>query len=342
MTKHMLKVLFSSLLLFTVLFTFGCSDSAKGGGKNASGRTYGISSEYDMESVEMEMPAMAMAAPQAVRKTSAMPVPSPSIEPMANGMIMDETGAVVEEETERKLVKTGSLSFEVDNLETTDTLVAEWAEKYGGYVFSSGSNPTNAWYTVKIPSTNFDDAMNAVGNIGAVKSRSVSTEDVSDSYYDLKTRLETRKIMRDRLSEYLQRAENIDNLLKIESELNSVISDIEYMEGSMKRLNGRIDYSTININASLPFRTDNDGSFQWPDFDDSTRQFFSSVVDFFSEFIGILLYLIICGIPTIAVIILLYWLLFGKLGILIRIFKKVSRPRTPKALKPAKEPKEEK
>lgn len=339
MSKRMIKGILARLLLVAVFFTFGCKEDSEGV-KNASGRTYGVSADYAvMEEAEMEMPMMAMAAPQAARKTAAMPAPSPS---MDNGMMMDESGAVAEEEPERKLVKTGSLSFEVENLDTTDTLVAEWAEKYGGYVFSSGSNPTNAWYTVKIPSTNFDDAMNAVGNIGAVKSRAVSTEDVSDSYYDLKTRLETRKIMRDRLSEYLERAENIDNLLKIESELNSVISDIEYMEGSMKRLNGRIDYSTININASLPFRTDNDGSFQWPDFDDSTRQFFSDVVDFFGGLISIVLYMIICGVPTVAIVVLLYWLLFGKLGILIRIFKKVSRPRAPKAPKPAQEPKEEK
>ena len=339
MTKCMESVRNAAIACFAVLFilmAFSCREETKSSYSN----DFAVEEAAYAYSADMEMP---MPAPTAVNTTMCVAQKSSgtSVQAQAAGMNGMETGAGAEE-TERKLVKTGSLSFEVENLDTTDTLVAEWAEKYGGYVFSSGSNPANAWYTVKIPSTNFDDAMNAVGNIGTVKSRSVSTEDVSDSYYDLKTRLETRKIMRDRLSEYLERAENIDNLLKIESELNSVISDIEYMEGSMKRLNGRIDYSTININASLPFRTDNDGSFQWPDFDDSTRQFFSDVVDFFGGLISIVLYLIICGVPTVALIVLLYWLLFGKLGILIRIFKKVSRPRAPKAPKPAKETKEEK
>ncbi len=330
--ENMRNVAFACFAIVLTLMVFGCRKDAKSGNRD----DFAVEeAAYSYAAAGMEMP---MPAPTAVN-TSMRVAQKSSAAPMqaqVGGMnvVEAETGA---EENERKLVKTGSISFEVENLDTTDELVTQWAEQYGGYVFSSGSNTTNAWYTVKIPSTEFDNAMNSVGNIGDVKSRSISTEDVSDSYYDLKTRLETRKIMRDRLSDYLQRAENIDNLLKIESELNSVISDIEYMEGSMKRLNGRIDYSTININASLPFRTNNEGEFKWPDFSDGTRRFFSSVVDFFGDFVSLILYLIVCGVPTIAFIIFLYWLLFGKLGILIRIFKKVSRPRAPKQLKEPKE-----
>ena len=334
--KRIRNVAVTSLAVLFILMAFGCRKDSKSVSRN----DFVVEeAAYDYGAVAaMEMP---MPAPTAVNTTMRVAQKSSgaTYQVQAAGMNGMESGALNDEaegETERKLVKTGSISFEVENLDTTDALVTQWAEKFGGYVFSSGSNTTNAWYTVKIPSTEFDNAMNSVGNIGDVKSRSISTEDVSDSYYDLKTRLETRKIMRDRLSDYLQRAENIDNLLKIESELNSVISDIEYMEGSMKRLNGRIDYSTININASLPFRTNNEGEFTWPDFGDGTRRFFSSVVDYFGDFVGLILYLIICGVPTLAFIIFLYWLLFGKLGILIRIFKKVSRQRAPK---PPKAPK---
>ena len=328
--KYVRTAKIASFALVLTLMVCGCRKSVK----SFYGDDLVMEEAAYAYSADMEMP---MPAPTAVNTTMRVAQKSSAAPMQAAGMngIEREAGT---EESERKLVKTGSISFEVENLDTTDALVTQWAEQYGGYVFSSGSNTTNAWYTVKIPSTEFDNAMNSVGNIGDVKSRSISTEDVSDSYYDLKTRLETRKIMRDRLSDYLQRAENIDNLLKIESELNSVISDIEYMEGSMKRLNGRIDYSTININASLPFRTNNEGEFTWPDFGDGTRRFFSSVVDYFGDFVRLILYLIICGVPTLAFIIFLYWLLFGKLGILIRIFKKVSRPRAPK---PPKAPKGE-
>ncbi|MCR4938761.1 MAG: DUF4349 domain-containing protein [Treponemataceae bacterium] len=315
------------LLVFSIAFVVGlCSCGRKA---SASSSDYYDEYEYAVEAEAMPMPTMAAAPMRMSAKSTAMAEDAM----VAGGM---ENGSQYAQE-ERKLIKTGSISFEVENLDSTEGLVTEWAEQYGGYVFSSGRDTMNAWYTVKIPSSSFDEAMNSVGTIGSVKSRSVSTEDVSDSYYDLKTRLETRKIMRDRLSEYLEKAENIDNLLKIESQLNSVISDIEYMEGNMKRLNGRIDYSTININVSLPYRTNNEGEFTWPDFDDSTRKFFSEVVDFFGGLLSVVLYMIICGVPTVALIIFLYWFLFGKLGLLIRIFKKVSRPRQPKAPKAPKD-----
>lgn len=235
-----------------------------------------------------------------------------------------ETGAGYEE-SERKLVKSGNLSLEVSSIESADTYVSAWAEQFGGYVFSSGCNTSNAWYTVKIPASRFEEAMNTAGDMGTVKSKNVYTEDVSDTWYDLDGRLSTRKIMLERLNEYLKTASSIDELIRIESEINSVTSDIEYMEGRMKRLNGTIEYSTINLDLSLPYRIDDDGGFQWPDLGEDLMFFASDVVDFFAEFFVAILYIFVFGIPILGAVVFFYWLLLGKVGLLVRIFRKVGR-----------------
>ena len=223
---------------------------------------------------------------------------------------------------ERKLIKTGSISLEVEQLASAEEAVLEWCQSFGGYVASSFNHETNAAFTVRIPSVHFDAAMAAAGNLGRVRSRNVSTQDVSEQFYDLQTRLDTRKILRDRLQSYLAQAKNMEDLLHIERELNSTLTEIESMEGRMRRLSNQIDYSTITVDLQLPYRTTDQG-FQWPSLDRNVRRFLSNVVDFFVDFVAIVLYIVIFGVPILALVAFLYWLLLGRMGLLRRIFKRL-------------------
>ena len=223
---------------------------------------------------------------------------------------------------ERKLIKTGSISLEVEQLASAEEAVLEWCQSFGGYVASSFNHETNAAFTVRIPAAHFDAAMAAAGNLGRVRTRNVSTQDVSEQFYDLQTRLDTRKILRDRLQSYLAQAKNMEDLLHIERELNSTLTEIESMEGRMRRLSNQIDYSTITVELQLPYRTTDQG-FQWPSLDRNVRRFLSNVVDFFVDFVAIVLYIVIFGVPILALVAFLYWLLLGRMGLLKRIFKRL-------------------
>ena len=225
---------------------------------------------------------------------------------------------------ERKLIQSGALNIEVNSIQDTAQVVEKWCAQFGGYIESSYAGETNGNAFVRIPSARFADAMNAAGGMGRLLSKSVSTEDVSERFYDLRSRLETSKIMRTRLQGYLSQAKDTKDMLQIESELNRVMSDIESMEGSMKRLTGQIDYSSISVDYRLPYRADGTGGFDWPDFGDGFRRFVFNIADFFAGFFKVVLYAVIGGVPILAVIAFLYWLLLGKIGLLKKIFLKLS------------------
>lgn len=232
------------------------------------------------------------------------------------------TGGVNQQE--RKLIKTGSVNLEVENLASAEQAVETWCKNFNGYISSSYNQENSASFTVRIPSAKFDLAMDTLGDLGKIKYRSLSTQDVSEQFYDLQTRLETRKILRDRLQSYLASAKDMKDMLQIERELNDTLSEIESMEGSMRRLSGQIDYSTINVELQLPYRTTDQG-FQWPNLSNGVRRFLSNLVDFFVGLITALLYVVICGVPIIAIIAFFYWLLFGKVGLLKKIFRNLSK-----------------
>lgn len=318
------KFLFSVLMAVIVLSTVSC------GGKEAIATTetqaaaprMNAKATFSADTAVFEDDAVVEEAMEAEMDYGAVPEPTVAGASGGGSGSSSAGGQNPSGQQERKLIRTGSVSLEVEQLASAEEAVLEWCQSFGGYVASSYNHETNAAFTVRIPAVHFDAAMAAVGNLGHVRSRNVSTQDVSEQYYDLQTRLDTRKILRDRLQAYLTQAANMEDLLGIERELNSTLTEIESMEGRMRRLSNQIDYSTITVDLHLPYRTTDQG-FQWPSLDRNVRRFLSNVVDFFVGFVGVVLYIVIFGVPILALVAFLYWLLLGKLGLLKKIFKKL-------------------
>ena len=237
------KVLFSTICAVCLIIIAGCSK--KSGAKAAvpynSKKAYGVNTSVKLEG----------------RGFSAVDDSNFDSYEMADVLYEEEAAAPREVQVgqdasyERKLIRTGNVTLEVQSVSGAEDEIAKWANSLGGYVTNANTWQYGANFTVRIPSARFDEAMSQVGNFGRITNRSVSSDDVSESYYDLQSRLETKYILRDKLSSYLSQAKDIKDLLEIERQLNSVIEDIESTEGRFKRLSGQIDYSTIYINMSF-------------------------------------------------------------------------------------------
>lgn len=226
------------------------------------------------------------------------------------------------QDPERKIVKTGSLSYEVKNLSEAETKINDWLKIYNGYISNTWTNRNTVNITVKIPADKFESAMESSNSFGTLLSRSISTEDVTENFYDLETRLETRRILQDKLSSYLKEAKNISDLLEIERQLNEVTTEIENTEKQFRRLSNQINYSTISISCSLPPKT-NDEGFITPSFINKLKDFAYNSIDFIYNLGLSILYIILIGIPLILLIALIYWLGFGKLGLIRKLFNKL-------------------
>lgn len=235
-----------------------------------------------------------------------------------------EAGGSQEEVFERKLIRTGNVSIEVQSLSDAEEKIAQWAKSLGGYVTNANTWEMGAGFTVRVPSDRFEQAMADAGNFGRITNRSVNSQDVSDNYYDIKSRLETKYILRDKLTNYLSQAKDIKDLLEIERQLNSVIEDIESTESRFKRLSNQIDYSTIYIDMHFAHGK-NESGIILPDVKESWNTFISNIIAFFWGLLRILFYIVIFGIPLIALAAFFFWLLFGKVGLLVKLFKKLKK-----------------
>lgn len=222
---------------------------------------------------------------------------------------------------ERKLRKNGSIQVVVTDLEEGTKAVESWTKQFNGYISNSYSSEYYVSYIVRIPSASFDAAMDTFGTIGKIKSKNITADDVTEQYYDLMTRLETKKVLREKYNQYLKKAENVKEMLEIERQLNNVISEIESMEGKMRLLTNQIDYSTISVTISM--NSTSSASYYHVD-GFSVKEMIYDIANFFVSLLEIIIYVVVYGIPILALVALVYWLLLGKIGLLKKLFAKLN------------------
>lgn len=270
------------------------------------------------------------AAPRLMMKTASNSVKmeAPAVySDMAYDAVGFESSNIVSEEAAaeiqpKKIIRTGNVSLEVSSLTDTISQVEQWVNKFGGYISNSNEDSRNVYICAHIPSSKFDEAFGETGTFGKLVSKNISSRDVSDQFYDLEGRLNTQKTLLKKMNEYLKTAKDMNDILKIESKISSVTNEIERMTGQMNRLSKQIDYSQIDISANLPMNQ-NESGFILPDTKSKAREFIGNVLEFFASFLFNILYILIFGTAVSLLVIFLYWIAFGKIGLLRRLFKKI-------------------
>ena len=153
---------------------------------------------------------------------------------------------------ERKLIKTGDVSFETSDLSATRNHIEQVLKKYNGYIstdneYKSSQSITTS-LTVRIPSKNFDAFLNEISSkVTRFDNKNISVNDVTEQFLDVEARLKVKKELEQRYSEILKKASSVKEIIEVERELNNVRLEIESMEGRLKYLQNQVSYSTLTI-----------------------------------------------------------------------------------------------
>ena len=314
--KIAIKQIFVSLVACSILLSFSSCSKKMVGGFNQTAESFAV---YADGAVFED--AVVMEAPRAVKSSNVKAVRSEATFASEEEMLSENglNGGNSTENIGRKLVYNGDVSLLLEDLEETERQIATWVESFGGYITNSSINNNNLNVTARIPAKFFNQAMEGMAEFGKTERRSIYTEDVTEQFYDLSTRLETRKILRERLENYLKNASNVKDMISIEKELNNVQSEIEAMEGQFKRLNNRIDFATITIYGHLQVNKTQIG-YRYPDLSKKFSKLWVDVLNFAADFLVGIFYFVIYAIPILAAVWLLYFICFGRLGLVKKLF----------------------
>lgn len=158
----------------------------------------------------------------------------------------------VDEEITQKVVKRGGIDFQSENIEEDYIRIRELLPKYDAYIESENqtNSPQRISYnlTLRVPSEAYDTLYTSLSTLAfRLYNRYSNIEDVTERYYDLKTRIENKKALEARYRELLGKASEIKDILEIERNLNEVRTDIERLQGQFNYLSKQVSFSTIHV-----------------------------------------------------------------------------------------------
>ncbi len=238
----------------------------------------------------------------------------------------------------RMIVYNGNMTLIVKDTDATAREIETLAKSLEGYVANANSFRDQDGImiyniTMRVPAAQFDAARAALRGLSVrVDNESVSTDDVTDQYYDLDARLKTLKAteqqLLDLLSETRERGGKVEDIMSIYRELVSVQSEIESLQGQLNRLEKIVALSTLTVNIQ-PDSLATPLSSAWRPLETLKNSFgalisvLRGLVDLFIYLIVVVLpVLLILAIPVVVLVLLIRWL--------VRRLRK-SAPKQPEA-----------
>ena len=143
-------------------------------------------------------------------------------------------------------VKTTAYDTDLDRLQTLARDMGGRVEYLNTYGDAASGQTRSASLTLRIPAQRLDEFLSGVEGIGNVTAMTQEMQDVSDSYYDVQTRLDTQRKKLERLQAMFNVAEEVSDLIEIESAIADAQYYIDRYTSQLKSYDGKVDYSTVN------------------------------------------------------------------------------------------------
>jgi len=159
------------------------------------------------------------------------------------------------EERTQKIIKSADITIYVEKFDEKVAEIIKMVDELGGYIESSqiqgeksADSSQRAHLALRIPEAKLNDALERIKTLGRVTNQQIKGEDITDNYYDTDARIRNLVQQEQRLLEILKMAENVDEILRIENELNRVRTEIDMLQGQIKMWDKMVEMSLVSVN----------------------------------------------------------------------------------------------
>jgi hypothetical protein len=152
-----------------------------------------------------------------------------------------------------KLIKTGEVRYQVDNVQESTRRIKNVVQKSGGYIanvrFENNQYSLENRFTIKVPQQGFDKLLDSINNnVKFIDYETINTRDVTEEYVDVEARLKTKMEVKARYETILRKqAKTVAEILKAEEMIGKFQAEIESAQGKLQYLQNRVAYSTIVV-----------------------------------------------------------------------------------------------
>ncbi len=173
-----------------------------------------------------------------------------------NGTLKESGETATTPLSARKVIKTARLelqTLEFDEFaKSLDAKILETGA-YLQYADVSGSSYSggrqSASYTIRIPEARLNDFLAGMEGIATVTNKVLGEEDVTLNYVDTESRIKTLNVEQERLLALLEKADDLDAIIRLEERLSEVRYQLESYQTRLRTYDDKISYSTVYINV---------------------------------------------------------------------------------------------
>jgi hypothetical protein len=153
---------------------------------------------------------------------------------------------------DRKIIKTADLSVETKSFVKFTDRLHRLVRESGGYLSQEeqSQTPTEIDNTVviKVPVDRFDDLLQQLpADSDQLKEKKVSSQDVSLEVVDTRSRLETKREVRERYLDILKQANKMKDILAIQEQIDGIQEEMDGAAGRIAYLSHASAFSTVNL-----------------------------------------------------------------------------------------------
>ena len=247
------------------LFLIGCAGQSENGNDYATPTESGYYDDMDMaeEYVESESPVEGSLT-NSYNKSS-------------NGNSKDADAVLETDDLQTnnvfnaKIIRDADLKFKVDDVKKSSAKISNLVKSNGGYISSEDliSN-TREYQTleqteesqtieyvvetsniifIRVPSQNFQSLLSSMKGLSISEDYvKINAKDVTEEYYDLETRLKTKKEVEARYIDILKsKAKTLEEILIAEDKIRVIREEIEAVEGRLNYLKNKVSLSSIQV-----------------------------------------------------------------------------------------------
>ena len=226
--------------------------------------------------------------------------------------------APAEAPSEKKIIRSASLTLVTQEYDEALAALKSDCEGQGGWIESSDESTNSrtglrtAYLTLRVPQDSLDAYLGSTEGLGRVTNRSESAQDVTASYQDNQTRLNTQLALMERLQALITESGDLSDLLALESQIAETQYQIDSLQSSLNRTDRQVSYSTVSITLREE---------KAPELTDTTVSFGERILsaiqtgwEAFTTFLGDMVVFLVAALPFIAIV--------AAVVIVVKLFKR--------------------
>lgn len=230
-----------------------------------------------------------------------------SASPSSQGTSTKGTSAILEQ-LQLKVIKTAMVKMELGKggyASFREDAVAA-AKAAGGYLEDESSSRdgdgfTHATLTLRVPAEDFDTFVEEVSSLGEVTSSQVKTQDVSEEYVDLESRMRHLQAQEQFYLTLISRAQTIQEMISIREHLDTIQLEKEQVQGRMNFLDQQVAFSTLTLSVDETSGEEGKGEGFWGKVGEAFKSFGRGMRKLAVGFFYVLPYLLVLAAMVAAI-----------------------------------------